>query len=36
VKEEGMLKRGKNPKRRQRWKMKQIKYLVINRRVKEN
>jgi hypothetical protein len=41
VKEGGMLerdettKRGKDPKRRQRWEMKQIKYL-INRRVKEN
>lgn len=42
MKEEGMLerdettKRGKNQKRRQRWEMKHIKYLVINRRVKEN
>jgi hypothetical protein len=42
VKEGGMLerdettKRGKNQKRRQTWEMKQIKYLVINRRVKEN
>jgi hypothetical protein len=43
VKEGGMLerdettKRGKNQKRRQRWEMKQIRYLaMINRRVKEN